>query len=520
MSLNLFLDYHNQILKAGLYTHQEWLNQAGGHRETVRVTEDYLFSLSRRGQSALECALIGRMGPEGADAIHRVGSDIAHLLKRTTEQLRVRSAEHDTLTIRLFCRAVVGVPWEILLVHRSPTADPGQDRLLGEVFMSGRDVAPLLEDGLASIPPSPGRDKLHVLYLFDRLIDPNPHQELCDRLTRLGVRPCVAPAKSLDTLRERLEQYDIVHYSGEAEAGEAEGGCRFGSERLTLEAVRSWDVQRWPAMFVIAACPAVRAELKNGQWLLDEFPQEFLRRGVRFVVTPLARIPEDFPARSFLVALCDKLQAGCTVGHALRSARSKLSDEGRDLRGRMLGASVVLYGCPSEYLLEDIRPSIPAPLGREKALEWLRDRVKDLEPHWSDGLISQVVDDLTTREGEIEKRRLERVSEALEWQGIHDLAGYFLKIPMHGPESAHLDALVARTCPSVFLFRRWHQARWSRNLRRLLAVLTRSTGTREEPLSPEEIAERAGLSVGFVKDAISRLEAEKVIVSVRTSSVH
>lgn len=155
-----------------------------------------------------------------------------------------------------------------------------------------------------------------------------------------------------DMVRERLRQYDMVHFAGHCDYDPDvpdNSGWRLAGGHL-----RAGDVRRMngtglmPAFVFSNACQSAR----SGEWRVrDEALREihglasaFLLAGVRHYLGTFWEIPDE-PGRCFALAFYHFLLDGHGVGEAVRLARLRLLD--RFGESGIVWASYLLYGDPS-----------------------------------------------------------------------------------------------------------------------------------------------------------------------------
>jgi class 3 adenylate cyclase/CHAT domain-containing protein/Flp pilus assembly protein TadD len=159
-------------------------------------------------------------------------------------------------------------------------------------------------------------------------------------------------------LREKIRNFDLVHYAGHADYNPdcpGESGWRLTSGTLKpQEIVKMAGTAAMPALIVSNACQSARTE----EWSIrDDFQGEifglanaFLLAGVRHYIGTFWEIL-DQPSSHFSLEFYKNLLSGLGIGEAMRLARQALIREyGEET---IVWASYILYGDPTfSYLAQ------------------------------------------------------------------------------------------------------------------------------------------------------------------------
>jgi class 3 adenylate cyclase/CHAT domain-containing protein len=181
--------------------------------------------------------------------------------------------------------------------------------------------------------------------------DMDRHQDLINVSLRSG---SITP----EFLREKIRNFDLVHYAGHAEYDPecpGESGWRLTSGTLKpQDIVKMAGTAAMPALIVSNACQSARTE----EWSIrEDFQGEifglanaFLLAGVRHYVGTFWEIL-DQPSSRFALEFYKNLLSGLGIGEAMRLARQALIGEyGEET---IVWASYILYGDPTfNYLAQ------------------------------------------------------------------------------------------------------------------------------------------------------------------------
>jgi serine/threonine protein kinase/AAA+ superfamily predicted ATPase len=352
MAIHLDLQrVHNEI-RVFLASDEEFIGETVFDQETEYVQDEDLQSLCRDAQECLERAVTEEVAADDWRDLLQVGTWLSDLLPSSKRNdLWARAAQANApLTLRLRDE-LIAVPWELMRA--------GEDQLLSEAFTVGRQIA-MSAGSRAAATPLPLTEPIEVLIVYDRELPlaVQEAQELRKRLSEYAprVEARLLHSTSVGELFRRLPNVDILHFAGEAEPDPERpdyGGWRLSAhERLTAEAVMRRKITRWPAFVFANACRTAEITRRVGRLGLDGVGINMLRCGVRYYVSTFARIPDEGLVVHFAMDVYERLLDRQSVGAALAGARRALSQDGVNLRGRILGANYLLYGPPTGYLLE------------------------------------------------------------------------------------------------------------------------------------------------------------------------
>ena len=233
----------------------------------------------------------------------------------------------------------VHIPWELLCIG---------NEFLCQRFNMGRRVRTAQE----IVSPQ----KRSLSKPLDMWIVADPGEDLpaagsegemiCKTLDQVNARaePLVFadmdPEVSPDEMKERMKEYDILHFAGHADYHPRNPGK--SGWRLTDGSFTSGDIaghQPMPALIFSNACQSAR----TGRWQGEhaDLVNAFMLAGVKHYLGTSWEITDE-PGSSFASLFYDHLLAGKTVGESVRLARVGCM-KGRDISW----ASYLLYGDPT-----------------------------------------------------------------------------------------------------------------------------------------------------------------------------
>lgn len=335
------------------------------HYEELQVPMDWLETCSREVAELLNRAnRTGRLTRDLLGKLRETGQLFSDELFTLNVKEMIRSSTAEHLTLHLDDR-LVHVPWELL--HDG-------ERFLCQKFSMGRLVKtrqPLAGTGVRSlarplkmlIVADPKGD-LAGAYAEGTLL--RDFLEAQAALFNVTLRS--DPVTSA-FIREKLRNYDIVHFAGHGEYDPrnpgAVGWCLNGGSLNPHDIMKMAGTASMPALVVSNACQSARTE----EWRIrDHFEQEiyglanaFLLAGVRHYVGTFWEILDE-PSGRFALAFYRSLVSGQSVGVAVREARRSLIREyGEET---IVWAGYVLYGDPTFGYMDRLRASP----GREVSL--------------------------------------------------------------------------------------------------------------------------------------------------------
>jgi len=169
---------------------------------------------------------------------------------------------------------------------------------------------------------------------------------------------------SPDTIKEKIRNYDIVHFAGHADYNlkdPKESGWRLTKSRLNAEdIIKMAGASPMPALVFSNACQSARTE----KWQLkDNFQNEifglanaFLLSGVKHYIGTWCEILDE-PSSHFALRFYEKLRSGRSIGEAMHHARKSLINEfGEET---IVWASYIMYGDPTFTYTEPSPEVIP-----------------------------------------------------------------------------------------------------------------------------------------------------------------
>ena len=289
----------------------------------------------------------GRVSKKSLTRLREIGQIFYDELfsQSTKEKLRFSHAKFLQLTLD---DQLVQIPWELLF---------DGNQFLCQRFCMGRSVKTR-----QSLPTNNNRQvesPLKLLLIADPRGDLNgAYQEglqLRDYMDRYKDQFHVTSFfdnVTPDALKEKMRNYDMVHFAGHADYQES----NFGESgfRLTQHALKASDITKMagampmPSLFFANACQSARTE----SWgLNDQFENNlyglanaFLISGVKHYVGTFCEILDE-PSRKFALVFYEKIRQGVPVGEAIQCARWALINEyGEET---IAWSSYILYGDPT-----------------------------------------------------------------------------------------------------------------------------------------------------------------------------
>ncbi len=299
-----------------------------------RITEDLNNGKSMGSPEILE--KLRQMGQMVCDEI---------LTPDIKEKLRTTTAKYLMLAID---EHLVHIPWELLCVDQE---------FLCQRFSMGRQVRThqaVRHKGNRNMPgtlkmwilANPGNDLsaaesegTDICRITDRM---NSKERIVDAFLETEVMP--------DDIRERIKNYDIVHFAGHAEYHSQEPGQ--SGWKLANANFTAGDIDKitggasMPALVFSNACQSAR----TGKWCWETNKQKgsfglvnaFMLSGVRHYLGTFREIGDE-PGSRFALEFYEQLISGRTVGQAVRDARGALRQD----RSDTCWTSYILYGDPT-----------------------------------------------------------------------------------------------------------------------------------------------------------------------------
>jgi len=335
-----------------------------GETTTLRHYEEVSVSMETINQRCLEIVDLlnraNRMGRVSRDTLLKLRS-IGQVLtdefftSKVKERLAATDAEY--LVINLDDQ-LVQVPWELFHDGRQFLC---RRFCMGRLVRTRQEVSPIRSRRLGS--------PLRMLVLADPRGDlKGAYSEgqkvitVTDGFKGLVNATLKSDGITIDYIRSRLRNFDVVHYAGHSDFyPEDAGGSGWRLSRGTLQAR---DVSKMagtgamPALIFSNACQSARTE----EWSVKQHFQDeifglanaFLLSGVKHYVGTFWEILDE-PSSRFARAFYEKLFSGLTVGRALCQARSELIEVyGEET---IVWGSYVLYGDPAFNYMEQITDS-------------------------------------------------------------------------------------------------------------------------------------------------------------------
>jgi len=286
-----------------------------------------------------------------SDKIRGIGRDLAKLFPEITEKLT--STKADFLILEIDAR-LVHIPWELLY-------DMGSGKFLCERFSMGR--MPHTTDQEVRVAEKRELDKPFGIWILaepgkDLADAASEARDICayvDRQMNSDTETIhadmdiggISPGK----VRERIKDYDFVHFAGHADYNSqhpGQSGWRLKNANFMPADIEGISgVRAMPAMIFSNACQSARTEKwekRKGQAHTGEsfgLANAFMLAGVRHYLGTSWEI-RDESGKKFALRFYEHLLSGKAVGEAVRLARLGLTASGTD----MSWAAYVLYGDP------------------------------------------------------------------------------------------------------------------------------------------------------------------------------
>lgn len=269
----------------------------------------------------------------------------------------------DAKYLRLYIdEQLVQIPWELLF--------DGEQFLCHRFFM-GRLVKtqqtltnPLKRELVLPLQmlilADPEKD-LRAAYIEGRQLRDHMDQHL--NLTNATL---LSDNITVNTVKEKIRNYDVVHFAGHAEydlQNPENGGWRLNNGVLsTKDVVQMAGTGCMPSLIFSNACQSARTEA----WTLNENYQNeifglanaFLLSGVKHYIGAFWEIPDE-PSCRFSLEFYEHMFSGATIGEALHLSRKALIQAyGEE---KILWASYVLYGDPTSNYIVSAKPKSDKP---------------------------------------------------------------------------------------------------------------------------------------------------------------
>jgi len=340
--------------------------QSAGQVSTVRHYEETPVSIKKIEERCREIVNMlnnanrkGRLTREVLVKLRETGQVFRDELFTLNVKKKIRESQAEHLILNLDDQ-LVHVPWELL--HDGK-------QFLCQRFSMGRLVRTrqaILGDKIRHLAPP-----LKMLILADPEGDlKGAYQEgtqLRDQIDKnraLISASMRAEGITPDFLREKIRNFDFVHFAGHADYDQenpAESGWRLSKGVLKAgHIIKMAGTAAMPTLIFSNACQSARTE----DWTIQEnFQNEifglanaFILAGVKHYVGTFWEILDD-PSRRFALEFYKHLLAGWTMGEAMREARLALIKEyGEET---IVWASYLLYGDPTTNYMDQVRESEP-----------------------------------------------------------------------------------------------------------------------------------------------------------------
>jgi class 3 adenylate cyclase/tetratricopeptide (TPR) repeat protein len=384
--------------------------QISGVESPIRHYEEFPFSIdmiqakcSEMVDTLNKANRKGLVSREILIKLREIGQVLHDELFSLNVKEKIRKTQADYLNLKIDDQ-LVHLPWELLNDGR---------QFLCQRFNMGRSVKTrqnligvrtrLLARPLRMMILSDPENDLKGAYTEGTLIRDymDQNKDLINASLRSG-------NISLDLVRDKMRNFDIVHFAGHAEYNQQNPGN--SGWRLTGGSLRARDIIKMtgttamPALIFSNACQSARTE----EWLLKlRFAAEifglanaFLLAGVKHYVGTFWEISDE-PCSRFALNFYQNLFSDMTIGEAIRNSRLELIREfGEE---NIVWASYVLYGDPTFNYKDEIeaietkKEPEPAPLSisdqeirtRERIIDFGKEKVK--KKNWMRWLIAASV---------------------------------------------------------------------------------------------------------------------------------
>lgn len=297
---------------------------------------------------------------------------------------KIRKSQADYLSLKIDDQ-LVHLPWELLNDGR---------QFLCQRFNMGRSVKTrqnligartrLLARPLRMLILADPENDLKGAYNEGTLI--RDYMDQNKELTNASLR---SGHILLDYVRDKLRNFDIVHFAGHAEYNqqnpENSGWRLTGGSLRALDVAKMTGTAAMPALIFSNACQSARTE----EWFLNlRFADEifglanaFLLAGVKHYIGTFWEISDE-PSSRFALNFYKNLFSNMTIGEAVRKSRLDLIREyGEE---NIVWASYVLYGDPTFSYQDEIKAleteepaSEPAPISISDEKVRTRDKIVD-----------------------------------------------------------------------------------------------------------------------------------------------
>lgn len=292
----------------------------------------------------------GRGGPQEFEKLKAVGRMLGDELLPLDIKEKLRKSDAEYLVLKLDDR-LVHIPWELLCVDEEFLC---QRFNMGRLVKTRQKIAESSERTLGTplnmwILANP-RGDLDIagsegLDIFQNMARLNQENEI--------VEPCLDAEITPDEVKERIKNYDLVHFAGHADYNDQENkgfgqtGWRLAGGNFTVRDIdKMASSSPMPMVIFSNACQSARTEPWDQKENTDEgsfgLANAFLRAGVKHYVGTFWEIMDE-PSSHFAHEFYRLLGSGYPMGKAVREARCNLLDQyGPDT----CWASYILYGDP------------------------------------------------------------------------------------------------------------------------------------------------------------------------------
>ncbi len=292
----------------------------------------------------------GKPGPNLSEDIRKMGQMLCDEFLTPDIQMRLLTTKARYLTLEIDAD-LVHIPWELLYLHGEFLCRRfSMGRMSGThqkaLHFEKRSLDPPLDMWILS---NPGGDLDAADSEGENICEYMDRKNLDDERVFAELNTEILA----DEIRERIRQYDLVHFAGHAVYNPqhpGQSGWELTEGRFTARDID--DIaggKAMPAFVFSNACQSARTDRweDSGESAGDasfDLANAFMRAGVRHYLGTSWEV-KDAPSRSFACLFYEHLLSGKTVGEAVRLARIRLGEKDRTGEDTSW-ASYILYGDP------------------------------------------------------------------------------------------------------------------------------------------------------------------------------
>lgn len=296
----------------------------------------------------------GKIPPIIFQELQQIGQVLYNEIFPITIKKELADTSAEDLLLKIDNR-LVQIPWELMFT--------GQE-FFCERFNVGRMVK--TQQILSNVPQRKLRSPLKMLIIADPKGDLHSAyeegQQIRESLNIKAVTITVVSSEvSIDFLKKKLVQFDLIHYAGHADydlSDPSSSGWILEDGKFTALDIRKLSgVSPMPSIVFSNACQSGTTE----EWQVGESSEEkiyglanaFLLSGVHHYIGTFWKVL-DKPSTHFAIEFYRQIFSGQNIGMAMRSARRALKEHyGQD---NVFWASYLLYGDPTTHYFDLYKP--------------------------------------------------------------------------------------------------------------------------------------------------------------------